>query len=104
MRIGYSLSSDQEGHSGFTGPTIDALAQEASTPAHANPASSRRSRRPSSQTAQLASMSAAARRLLKGAPPIAQPMISRTGVRVEAHRARAVLQATMKDQRLIGGE
>lgn len=67
-----------------------------------NPASSQRSRRPSRQITQLTSMSEAARRLLRGAPSVTQPMISRAGIRVEAHRVRAILRATMKDQQLTG--
>ncbi len=58
----------------------------------------------SRQSPQLASLSEAARRLLRGAP-VAAPVISRAGVRGEAHRVRSVLRATKKDQQLmIGGK
>ena len=53
---------------------------------------------------QLTSLSEAALRLLRGVPPVAAPMISRAGVRGEAHRVRSILRATMKDQQLIGGK
>jgi hypothetical protein len=58
----------------------------------------------SRQSLQLTSLSEAARRLLRGVPPVGQPTISRAGIRGEAHRVRSILRATMKDQRLIGGK
>lgn len=51
---------------------------------------------------QLASVSEAARRLIRGAPPGAQPMISRAGLRKEAHRARLILRAAINDQQRRG--
>jgi hypothetical protein len=36
--------------------------------------------------------------------PVGQPMISRAGVRGEAHRVRSILRTTMNDQQLIGGK
>jgi hypothetical protein len=51
---------------------------------------------------QLTSVSEAARRLLRGATPVAQPMISRAGLRSEAHRARLIMRAAIKDQQQSG--
>lgn len=72
------------------------------TPAH--PVGSRSARRPDRQSPRLTSLSEAARRLLRGAPIAAQPMLSRAGVRDEAHRVRSILQATINDQQPIGGK
>jgi hypothetical protein len=72
----------------------------ASISAHGNPVGSKRSRWQSPQTTQL---TIAVRYLLRGTAPVAQPMISRAGIRAEAHRVRAILRATMKDQQ-IGGK
>jgi hypothetical protein len=58
----------------------------------------------SRESPQLTSLSEAARRLLRGVPPVAAPMISRAGVRGEAYRVRSILRATMKYQQLIGGK
>ncbi len=58
----------------------------------------------SRQSPQLTSLFEAALRLLRGVPPVAAPMISRAGVRGDAHRVRSILRATMKDQQLIGGK
>lgn len=46
----------------------------------------------------------AVRRLLRHTPPVAEPMISRAGMRGEAHRVRSILQVTIKDQQLSGGK
>jgi hypothetical protein len=46
----------------------------------------------------------AVRRALRGSSPTAQPMMSRSGIRVEARRVRSILRASMKDQQLIGGK
>jgi hypothetical protein len=56
------------------------------------------------QSQQLTGLSEAARRLLRDTPPGGQPLISRAGVRSEAHRVRSILRATMRDQQLIGGQ
>ena len=73
------------------------------TPARTGPVDSQRLRRPNRESPQLISVSEAVRRLLRPTPPGAEPMISRAGVRGEAHRVRTILQATMKDHQLNGG-
>lgn len=62
------------------------------------PEVSQRPLRPNRQSPPLTTLSDAVRRLLKHTPPVAQPMISKVGIRDEAHRARAILRASMKDQ------
>ncbi len=47
---------------------------------------------------QLARVSEAARRLLGGATPVAEPTIWRPGLRSEAHRARLIMRAALKDR------
>ena len=74
-----------------------------STPTSAHPAGGPSPRWPRHESLQLTSLYEAARRLLRPALPAAQPMISRAGVRDEAHRVRSVLRAT-RDQQLIGGK
>lgn len=51
---------------------------------------------------QLTSLSEAARRLLRAPTPVAEPMISRAGLRSEAHRARLIMRAAIKDQQQSG--
>jgi hypothetical protein len=51
---------------------------------------------------QLTSLSEAARRLLRGPTPVAEPKISRAGLRSEAHRARLIMRAAIKDQQQSG--
>jgi hypothetical protein len=46
-------------------------------------------------------MSEAAQRLLRADAPIAQPMLSRSGIGVEAHRVRLIIRATISDQQLV---
>jgi len=51
---------------------------------------------------QLTSLSEAARRLLRAPTPVVEPMISRAGLRSEAHRARLIMRAAIKDQQQSG--
>ncbi len=69
-------------------------------PAHTSPASRPAPARDTVRT-QLTGVYEAARQLLRGTP-IAAPMISRAGLRAEAHRARLILRATMNDQQRGG--
>jgi hypothetical protein len=52
------------------------------------------------QDSQLAGLSDAVRRLLSGTRSVAEPMISKAGLRGEARRARTILRAAMKEQQL----
>lgn len=74
------------------------------TPEQTHRADAQQARWRSRQSPQFISLSEAARRLFRGTPPVAAPLISRAGVRGEAHRVRSILRATMKDQQLIGGK
>jgi hypothetical protein len=76
----------------------------ATTPEQTHRAGAQQANSRSRPSPQLTRLSEAARRLLRGAPPVAAPMISRDGVRGEAHRVRSILRATMKDQQLIEGK
>jgi hypothetical protein len=49
-------------------------------------------------------MTEAARRLLRRTPPLAEPMVSRAGIRREARRERSLLRTTIEDQQLNGGK
>ncbi len=74
------------------------------TPEQTHQAGAERAHQRGRQSPQLASLSEAARQLLRGTPPVAAPTISRAGVRDEAQLVRSILRATMKDQQLIGGK
>ncbi len=52
---------------------------------------------------QLTSISEVARRLLRGTPSVAEPVISRAGIRGDAHRVRSIVRAAINDRQLIGG-
>lgn len=94
MRIGYFLSSEE----------FDSRELATPAPARTGPVNSHRSRGLNDQSPKLTSVSEAAWRLLRHTPPIAQPVISRAGVRSEAHRVYSILRATIEDQQLNGGK
>jgi hypothetical protein len=74
------------------------------TPARTGPVNNQGPRQPNRESPQLTSFSETVRRLLRRTTPGAEPMLSRAGVRSEAHRVRAFLQAAMKEQPLNGGK
>jgi hypothetical protein len=77
---------------------------ENTTPTPALPVDGGSTRRPNRESPQLTGVSKAVRRLLRHTQPIAEPMISRAGVRGEVHRVRSILQATINDQQPTGGK
>lgn len=74
------------------------------TPEQTCQAGAQQARWRSRQSPQLISLSEAVRCLLKGVLPVGQSVVSRAGVRDEAHWVRSILRASMKDQQLIGGK
>ncbi len=76
----------------------------ATDPAQISPASGQRVRWRGRQSPQLTSMSEAALSVLRGSSSIAQPMMSRAGIRAEARRVRSIMRAHMKDHQLTGGK
>ncbi len=69
-------------------------------PAHASPASVPRPRA-TRNASRLTGITEATRLLLRDTPSDT-PMISRAGLRSEAHRARLILHAAIKDQQRSG--
>jgi hypothetical protein len=75
----------------------------ASTAHRASANSSRRLRRRSRKSPELSRMSDAALRLLRHSSQGPEPVLSRSGIRVEARRVRSIMTATIREQQLTGG-
>jgi hypothetical protein len=95
MRLGYSSSSEE-----FGPRELVRQARLVGDPV----LQGQRPRAVLHQSSQLTSLSEVARHLLQGTQPLAEPMISRAGVRGEARWVRSTLRATMRDQQSIGGK